>query len=112
MCRQLPELNPDAVLHGGIVQVDLEPVPDDDRGARQGENVLHGCLQPGSARPARPALTSRTGADAASATAIVASADPGAVMLRGAWPGNGRGGAGAGGHARSAVNGRSAVEIG
>jgi hypothetical protein len=50
MCRQLPQLDPDAVLHGGVIQVDLVPVPDDDRSARQGENVLHGRLQQGSAR--------------------------------------------------------------
>ena len=72
MRRQLPQLDPDAVLHGGIVQVDLEPVPDDDRSTRQGENVLHGRLQQGSALPSWPALTSRADADPARATAIVA----------------------------------------
>jgi hypothetical protein len=78
MRRQLPQLDPDAVLHGGISQVNLEPVPDDDRSARQGENVLHGRLQQGSALPSWPALTSRAGADPALATAIVAH--PPAVM--------------------------------
>ncbi len=59
MCCQLPQLDPGAVLHGGISQVDLEPVPDDDRGARQGENVLHGRLLQGSALPSWPALASQ-----------------------------------------------------
>ena len=72
MRRQLPQLDPDAVLHGGISQVDLEPVPDDNRSARQGENVLHGRLQQDSALPPWPAPTSRTGAGPAPATAIVA----------------------------------------
>ena len=31
MRRQFPELDPGAVLDGGVVEVDLEPVPDDDR---------------------------------------------------------------------------------
>jgi len=28
--RQLPNLDPGAVLHGSVVKVDLKPVPDDD----------------------------------------------------------------------------------
>jgi hypothetical protein len=44
--RLLPQLDPDAMLHGGIIQVDL-PVADDDRSARQGEDLLQGCLQQG-----------------------------------------------------------------
>jgi len=38
---QLADLDPGAVLHGGVVKVDLEPVPDGDGRARQSHDVLH-----------------------------------------------------------------------
>src|SRR5215469_15899963 len=42
MSRQLPQLDPDAMLHRRVIQVDLEPMPDQDGSAGQGKNVLHG----------------------------------------------------------------------
>jgi hypothetical protein len=38
---QVAELNPGTVLHRGVVQVDLEPVPDDDRRPGESYDVLH-----------------------------------------------------------------------
>src|SRR5215471_5605574 len=40
--RHLAQLDPDTVLHGGVVQVDLKPVPHDDGTARESQDVLHG----------------------------------------------------------------------
>src|SRR5215472_2812176 len=39
--RQLAQLDPDTVLHGGVVQVDLKPVPHDDSATRESKDVLH-----------------------------------------------------------------------
>src|SRR5215469_14387972 len=39
--RQLAQLDPDTVLHGGVVQIDLKPVPHDDSAARESKDVLH-----------------------------------------------------------------------
>jgi len=39
--RQLPELHPGPVLHGGVLEVDLEPVPDHEGRPGQGNDVLH-----------------------------------------------------------------------
>ena len=36
-----PQLNPSTVSHRGVPQVDLEPVPHDDSGTRERENMLH-----------------------------------------------------------------------
>src|SRR5262250_1298091 len=41
MRHQFPQLDPDAMLHRRVIQVDLEPMPDEDRDAGQGNNVLH-----------------------------------------------------------------------
>src|SRR6516162_9430784 len=40
--RHLAQLESDTVLHGGVVQVDLKPVPHDDGTARESQDVLHG----------------------------------------------------------------------
>ncbi len=40
--RQLPDLDPGPVLHGSVVKVDLEPVPDGDGRARKSQDMLHG----------------------------------------------------------------------
>ena len=41
MLNQLPDLDPGTMLHGSVVKVDLEPVPDDDGRAGKSQNVLH-----------------------------------------------------------------------
>src|SRR5437773_9984979 len=47
------------MLHGRVLEVDLEPVPHHDGDARQGEDVLHRASQrPGSRAPA-PAASSQ-----------------------------------------------------
>src|SRR5215472_15043280 len=42
MRRELPQLDPDAMLHRRVIQVDLEPMADQDCDAGQGDDVLHG----------------------------------------------------------------------
>ena len=39
--QKLPQFDPGAVLHGRVVEVNLEPVPRDDGAARQGKDLLH-----------------------------------------------------------------------
>ncbi len=41
MVCQFPQFDSHAVFHRRVIEVDLKPVPDDDRTPRQGENVLH-----------------------------------------------------------------------
>src|SRR5712691_1566453 len=41
MVRQLPDLDPGTVLHGSVVQVDLEPVPDGNGRAGKSQDMLH-----------------------------------------------------------------------
>jgi sulfur carrier protein ThiS len=38
---KLAQFDPGAVLQGCVVEVNLEPMPRDDRAARQGEDLLH-----------------------------------------------------------------------
>src|SRR5690348_270336 len=46
MANQLPDLDPGTVLHRGVVEVDLEPVPDDDGRTGKGQDVLHSASLP------------------------------------------------------------------
>jgi len=57
--RQLADLDPGPVLHGGVVKVDLEPVPDDHGRVRKSQNVLHRTSLPCAGRQAQYALWSR-----------------------------------------------------
>jgi len=41
MLSQLPDLDPGTMLHGSVVKVDLEPVPDGDGRAGKSQDVLH-----------------------------------------------------------------------
>jgi sulfur carrier protein ThiS len=44
--RKLAQFDPGAVLQGCVVEVNLEPMPRDDRAARQGEDLLHSTSAP------------------------------------------------------------------
>jgi hypothetical protein len=44
LCREFPYFNARAVFHRGVVEIDLEPVSDDNRGTREGEDVLHDAI--------------------------------------------------------------------
>jgi hypothetical protein len=44
--RKLMQLDPGAVLHGRVVEVNLESMPRDDRAAWQGEDLLHSTSAP------------------------------------------------------------------
>ena len=41
MAGKLPDLDPGTMLHGSVVKVDLEPVPDGDGRAGKSQDVLH-----------------------------------------------------------------------
>src|SRR5215472_4945841 len=60
--RQFAQFDPDTMLHGGVVQVDLKPVPHDESTAGEGQDVLHGAsqglLRPGFACRVRSRLPS------------------------------------------------------
>src|ERR1700751_2790289 len=41
MAKKLPDIDPGPMLHGSVVKVDLEPVPDGDGRAGKSQDVLH-----------------------------------------------------------------------